>query len=107
MTEAEWLRSTNPVIMLLSLQRPRSRDPAGSAHRKARLFACACARMVWPYLSDERSREAVQAAERYADGLASEFQRARASAAGRWDHKGNAPRAAWFTTDRDAWQAAR
>src|SRR5262249_37356041 len=38
---------------------------------KLRLFAVACCREVWEWLKDGRAREAVQTAERYADGLAS------------------------------------
>jgi hypothetical protein len=63
MTEAEWLECTDPYRML---DFPRGK----ACGRKLRLFACGCCRQrVWPLLTDPRSRDAVEVAERYADGL--------------------------------------
>jgi hypothetical protein len=63
MTEAEWLSCTDP--------RPLLDELAGrSSSRKRRLLVCACCRRVWDLLTDPRSKQAVELAERYADGLA-------------------------------------
>src|SRR5215467_2218400 len=64
MTEAEWLASTDPVPMVRSL--------AGASDRKLRLFACAACRRVWHLFADDVGRGGVEAAERFADGLATE-----------------------------------
>src|SRR5262245_27172644 len=70
MTPAEWFAAVTPEPLLVAV-RP---DPAGqvappAVARRHRLFACACARMVWDLLPTE-ARSAVQIAERYADGRA-------------------------------------
>jgi hypothetical protein len=66
MTEAEWLSGTSPWSMMDHLGYLQKR----ASDRKLRLLAVACCRLIWPFLSDERSRHAVEVAERYADGLA-------------------------------------
>jgi hypothetical protein len=63
MTEAEWLASAHPPSMLAALR-------GGASERKLRLYACACARLAWHLLIDDRSRAAVEVAERLADGQA-------------------------------------
>lgn len=83
MDEATWLTSADPAAMLRHLThehlhasgvrsewRPRL-QPLISP-RKLRLFACGCCRLVWDKLTDERSRRAVEVAERFADGEAAE-----------------------------------
>jgi hypothetical protein len=65
-TEQEWLATINLPVMDVFV---RQRLPKKARERKLRLFACACCRRFWDRLTDERSRRAVEAAERYADGL--------------------------------------
>jgi hypothetical protein len=62
MREERWLTSTDPTPMLTFLFRRRV------SGRKLRLLCCACCRRLWDSLIDERSRQAVEAAERYASG---------------------------------------
>jgi hypothetical protein len=67
-TEADWLSCADPAAMLHFL-RLRASD------RKLRLFAAACCRLVWDHLPGPLAREAVETAERYADGLAGDDER--------------------------------
>jgi hypothetical protein len=72
MTESEWASSADPQKMLKVLEGREIASGADEAFttsdRKLRLFACACCRQAWHLLTDERSRKAVEVAERYADG---------------------------------------
>jgi hypothetical protein len=65
-TEHDWISSTDPDAMLDFL---RGRGMAGD--RKLRLFAAACCRRIWHLLEDPRSRQGIEIAEAFADGLAS------------------------------------
>lgn len=85
MNEKEWLESTDPIRMLEFLEK------RGIAARRLRLFAGACCRRAWPELTDSRSRAAVEALEKFADGpgkqsdkeeLTSAYQAAEAVVAG-------------------------
>ena len=69
MNEAEWLECDDPSQMLALLE---SRGCGNN--RKFRLFAVGCCRNIWPGLQDVRSRAAVEVAERFADGLATQSE---------------------------------
>ena len=64
MSEKRWVDGLEPDAML---------DFLGDriAARKLRLLACAASRFVWEKLVDDRSKNAVVVAERFADGQAS------------------------------------
>ncbi len=71
MTEAEWLACDDPQAMVAYL--------CGKPFdRKLRLFGCACCRSVWDLLTEDCFRNAVEVAERFADGNASKKELAEA-----------------------------
>jgi hypothetical protein len=63
MTEKQWAACKIVSNMLPLLGRKASQ-------RELRLFTAACCRRAWHHLTDERSRRAVEVAERFADGQA-------------------------------------
>ncbi|WP_444551284.1 hypothetical protein [Burkholderia pseudomallei] len=68
------------------------------ADRDLRLFAVWCARQVEHLMEDQRSKDALNVAERFANGEATDEERATAQAAAR--------NAAWATAQAAAWAAA-
>ncbi|WP_020476417.1 hypothetical protein [Zavarzinella formosa] len=62
MTEAEWLSNNDVIKLLAHLNRPPD-------DRKLRLYAIACCRDVWDHLTEPASRDGIEWAERFADGL--------------------------------------
>jgi hypothetical protein len=111
---AAWEACSNPEWMLWAL------DAIGLlTDQDARLFACWCVRetpladgrKVWDLLTDERSRKAVEVAERFAVGEATEEEMAAAWAAV-WATAGSTAGAAawaavWATAGGAAGAAAR
>src|SRR5262245_54722794 len=63
MNEQEWEECDQAGPMLAYLVRV-----APIPRRKVVLFACSCCRDVWARLTDNRGRQAVEAAEKWAEG---------------------------------------
>jgi hypothetical protein len=67
MTEHEWLACIDPAAMSRYID---ALPESPCLIRKSRLAACAFARQVWHLLTDERSRQAILVAEKYAESEA-------------------------------------
>src|SRR4051812_30288227 len=81
MDAATWDHTDRLYEMWPVLKLGRKRDVVARRRRKFRLIACAHLRDVWDLLDDARSREAVEATERHADGLIDDAALARAKSA--------------------------
>jgi hypothetical protein len=67
-TEAEWLATQDPKLLLGFVRR-------NGSERKLRLFAVACCRSIWQEMPEECCRQAAEVGEQYADGLATDEKR--------------------------------
>jgi hypothetical protein len=112
MTEEQWRSCVSPEAMLHYLT-----DQASP--RKLRLYAIACCRRIWSVLRDDRCRHAVETAQKFADGRATQAEltnaeRTVAAAARVWGDVGSRDAratsaiggAAWAATRPSAWLAA-
>jgi hypothetical protein len=118
MTEAEWRTATDPQAMLVELWRRSrgwrawlrgffgDRGERRRLERRARLFACACCRRIEPLLCDAKLTNAVEVAERYADGTATAAELEAARETAKESPWGAAARAATRTAWVDPWEAA-
>ena len=87
------------------------RQVEGWNKKNLRLFAVWCARQIEHLMTDKRSKDALNVAERYANGQATDEELGAARAAARaaaWDAAMAAARAAaWDAARAAAWDAAR
>lgn len=82
--EKQWVAADRWQDLLISLFPDDRYMKVAGARRKLRLLLCAAARLGWDVLPDDRSRKAVEVAERFAEGHATAKQLAVArTAAGR------------------------
>lgn len=59
LTERGWLRTLTPRSAVIEL--------AKGSRRQCRLFACACVRLCWDYLTEPAGRRLIEVAEAYTD----------------------------------------
>jgi hypothetical protein len=68
--EAAWLSENYIRDMLTHLCYEMKVQQTKGGQRKLRLYACACCRLIWGLLPSEACQQAVETAERYAEGKA-------------------------------------
>jgi hypothetical protein len=69
MTESEWLNEASHSQGMVAWLGARGSARSRAGRRRLRLFACGCCRAAWDRLPEDRTREAIRIAERFADGL--------------------------------------
>lgn len=85
--EKEWFAADRWQDLLIPLFPDSRYTRAAGVRRKLRLLLCAAARLGWEVLPDDRLRRAVEVAERFAEGRATEKQLAAARTAAEKAHK--------------------
>ena len=78
MRESEWLNETGNAQWMANYLGKRGVARTKAGRRKLRLFACGCCRIAWDLLPDDRLRDAVEVAERFAEGQATKEELAAA-----------------------------
>jgi hypothetical protein len=91
MTEREWLVQKGLSQWMVRHLGDRGVPRTKVGRRKLRLFACGCCRVAWDVLPDDRLRDAVRVAERFADGQASKDELASAGTAVGWMRADSGP----------------
>jgi len=74
MDEREWLTGADINEMVSHLETQFRMHRTKKGQRRLRLFTCACCRLVFDIMTDERARQAVFLSERYADGEVSKAE---------------------------------
>jgi hypothetical protein len=77
MTEEEWLRSDD-VSLMLRWSRQEWRGDEADLNRLLQRYCLACCRRIWRLLPQEHSQSGVEVAERFLDGLATQYELSRA-----------------------------
>lgn len=112
LTEQDWLQSEDPWEMFEALCSSWQMfetlfDCSQTSNRKFRLFACACCRLIWPLITDFRSRYAVETAERYVDGRCTVGYLKEAAKLANFEFSDQPANAAWSTTMKSAREGAQ
>jgi hypothetical protein len=68
--ETQWLSESSTFALLRQLTQHHRAARNAAGRRRLRLFACSCCRQLWHLFADPDARQAVEVAERFADGQA-------------------------------------